>query len=84
MGFPHHGSLDVVFPSYPITREKGLNSVGSCGMMVVENLEVSSYQHSQSSLSLLPPPSSLALPYLSPSVPILPNSAIQSQFPMKP
>ncbi|RVW54473.1 Protein suppressor of K(+) transport growth defect 1 [Vitis vinifera] len=50
----------------------------------VENLEVSSYQHSQSSLSLLPPPSGLALPYLSPSVPILPNSAIQSQFPMKP
>ncbi|RVX19963.1 hypothetical protein CK203_004920 [Vitis vinifera] len=39
---------------------------------------------SKSSLSLLPPPSGLALPYLSPSVPVLPNSAIQSQFPTKP
>ena len=84
MGFPHHGSLDAVFPSYPITREKGLNSVGSCGMMVVENLEVFSYQHSQSSLSLRPPPYGLALTHLSPSVPVLPNSAIQSQFPTKP
>ncbi|RVX19781.1 hypothetical protein CK203_005357 [Vitis vinifera] len=39
---------------------------------------------SKSSLSLLPPPSGLALTHLSPSVPVLPNSAIQSQFPMKP
>ena len=83
-GFPHRGSSVAVFPSYPVTREKGLNSVGSCGMMGVENLEVSSYQHSRSSLSLLPPPSSLVLPHLSPSVPVLPNSAIQSQFPTKP
>ncbi|XP_034687737.1 uncharacterized protein LOC117916043 [Vitis riparia] len=83
-GFPHRGSSVAVFPSYPVTREKGFNFVGSCGMMVVENLEVSSYQHSQSSLSLLPPPSGLALPHLSPSVPVLPNSAIQSQFPTKP
>ena len=83
-GFHHRGSSVTVFPSYPVTREKWLNSVGSCGMMGVENLKVSSYQHSQSSLSLFPPSSGLALPHLSPSVPVLPNSAIQSQFPTKP
>ena len=83
-GFPHCGSSVAVFPSYQVTREKGLNSVGSCGMMGVENLEVSSYQHSQSSLSLLPPPSGLALPHLSPSVSVLPNAVIQYQFPTKP
>ncbi|RVW35159.1 hypothetical protein CK203_085891 [Vitis vinifera] len=38
-GFPHCGSSVAVFPSYPVTREKGLNSVGSSGMMVVEDLE---------------------------------------------
>ena len=43
VGFPHRGSSVTVFPSYPVTREKGLNSVGSCGVMVVENFEVSSY-----------------------------------------
>ena len=83
-GFPHRGSSVAVFPSFPVTREKGLNSMGSCGLMVVENLEVSSYQHSQSSLSFLSLPSGLALPHLSPSVPVLPNSAIQSQYSTKP
>nr|CAN82412.1 hypothetical protein VITISV_039149 [Vitis vinifera] len=39
VGFPHRGSSVTVFPSYPVTREKGLNSVGSCGVMVVENFE---------------------------------------------
>ena len=53
-GFPHCGSSVAVFPSYPVTREKGLNSVGSSGMMVVEDLEVSSYQHSQSFVFFYP------------------------------
>ena len=41
-GFVHHGSLVMVFPSNPVSREKGLTSVGTCGMMVVENNKVSS------------------------------------------
>ena len=72
-GFIHHGSSIMVFPSSPITKEKRLNSVGTCGMMVVENIEVSSSPHSQSSLSIPPP--------LSPSIPVLPSSVIQSQYP---
>ena len=55
-GFVHHDSLVMVFPSNPVTREKGLNSVGTCGMMVVENIEVSSSPLPQSSLSIFPPP----------------------------
>ena len=83
-GFAHHGSSVTVFPSNPITRAKGLNSAGSCGMMVVENFEVSSYPHSRSSLSFLSPSSGLAFPHLSLSVPVLPNSDIQSRYPSKP
>ena len=45
-GFVHRGSSVTVFPSNPIIKEKGLNSVGTCGMMVVENIEVSSSPHS--------------------------------------
>ncbi|KAL6347508.1 hypothetical protein AAG906_026030 [Vitis piasezkii] len=81
-GFVHRGSSVTVFPSNPVTREKGLNSVGTRGMMVVENFEVSYSPHSQSSLSI-PFPLGLALPPLSPSDPVLPNSVIQSQYPMK-
>ena len=85
-GFVHHGSSVTVFPSNPVTREKGLNSVGTRGMIVVENFEVSYSPHSHSSLSipLTPLPSlGLALPPLSPSDPILLNSVIQSQYPTK-
>ena len=49
-------------------------------MMVVENIEVPSSPHSQSSLST-PLPFGLALPPLSPSIPALPSSVIQSQYP---
>ena len=52
-------------------------------MLVAENLEVSSSSHFQSSLSTFPPPFGLALPPLSPSVPVLPSLVFQSQFPMK-
>ncbi|RVW89628.1 hypothetical protein CK203_036367 [Vitis vinifera] len=39
-GFVHRDSSVMVFPSNPVIREKGLNSVGTCGMMVVENIEL--------------------------------------------
>ena len=55
-GFIHRDSSVMVFPSNPVIREKGLNSVGTCGMMVVENIEVSSSPLPQSSLSIFPPP----------------------------
>ncbi|RVW64320.1 hypothetical protein CK203_047007 [Vitis vinifera] len=38
-GFAHHDSSVLVFPSNPVTSEKGLTSVGTCGLMVVENNE---------------------------------------------
>ena len=80
-GFVHRGSSVMVFPTSPVTREKGFNFVGTCEMRVVENFEVSSTPHSQSflsSLSSFPPSSGLALPPLSPFVPVLPSSVIQS------
>ena len=83
MGFDHRGSLVTIFPSIPVIREKGLNFVGTYGMLVAENLEVSSSSHSQSSLSTFPPPFGLPLPSLSPSVPVLPSSVIYSHYPMK-
>ena len=46
VGFPHRGSSVTTFLSYPATREKWLNSMRSCGMMVVENFKVYSNQHS--------------------------------------
>ncbi|KAL6311763.1 hypothetical protein AAG906_022432 [Vitis piasezkii] len=76
-GFVHRGSSVTVFPSNPVTRGKGLNSVGTCEMMVVENFEVFSSPHFFSTLSSFPPSSGLALPPLCPSVPVLPNSVIQ-------
>ena len=54
-GFVHRGSSITVFPSNPVIREKGLNFVGTYGM-IAENLEVSSSSHSQSSLSFFPLP----------------------------
>ena len=83
MGFDHRGSSVTIFPSIPVIREKGLNFVGTYGMLVAENLEVSSSSHSQSSLSTFPPPFGLPLPSLSPSVPVLPSSVIYSHYPMK-
>ncbi|RVW29041.1 hypothetical protein CK203_088905 [Vitis vinifera] len=74
-GFVHRGSSVTVFPTSPVTREKGFNFVGTCEMRVVENFGVSSTPHSQSflsSLSSFPPSSGLALPPLSPFVPVLP------------
>ena len=49
-GSAHCGFSVLVFPSSPVTREKGLTSMGTCGLMVVENNEVSSSPLSQSSL----------------------------------
>ena len=46
VGCSHSGSLVTVHLSYPATSEKGLNSMGYCGMMVVENFEVSSHHFS--------------------------------------
>ena len=83
MGFDHRGSLVTIFPSIPVIREKGLNFVGTYGMLVAENLEVSSSSHSQSSLSTFPPPFGLPLPSLSPSVPVLPSLVIYPHYPMK-
>ena len=83
VGFDHRGSSDTVFPSSPVIRGKGLSFMGTCGMLVVENLEVSSSLPSQSPLSSFPPSCGLTLPFLSPSVPILPSSVIQSQCPME-
>lgn len=79
VGCPHRRSSITVFPSYPVTRRKGLNSVGYYGMTVVENFKVSSHQFSKPCLPFLSPLSGLVLPYPSPSVPGLPTSAIQSQ-----
>ena len=83
VGFDHRGSSDMVFPSSPVIRGKGLSFMGTCGMLVAENLEVSSSLPSQSPLSSFPPSCGLTLPFLSPSVPILPSSVIQSQCPME-
>ena len=66
------------FSSNPVIREKGLNFVGTYGMLVAENLEVSSFSPFQSSLSTFPPSCGLALPPLSAYIPLLPNSVIQS------
>ena len=83
MGSDHRGSSVMVFPSNPEIRDKGLSFMGNCGMMVVENMEVTPSSPSQSSLSSFPPSCGLALPFLSPSVPVLPSSVIQSQSPME-
>ncbi|RVW76853.1 hypothetical protein CK203_043082 [Vitis vinifera] len=39
-GSAHCGFSVLVFPSSPVTREKGLTSMGTCGLMVVENNEL--------------------------------------------
>ena len=83
VGFDHCGSSVTIFLSNLVIREKWLNFVGTCGMLVAENLEVSSFSPSQSSLSTFPTSCELVLPPLSPSIPVLPNSVIQSQYPMK-
>ena len=43
VGFDHCGSSITIFPSNPVIKEKGLNFVGTYGMLVAENLEVSSF-----------------------------------------
>ena len=43
VGFDHCGSSVTVFPSNPVIRGKGLNFMGTCGMLVAENMEVSSF-----------------------------------------
>ena len=49
-GYTHRVSLVLVFPSNLVTREKWLTFERTCGLMVVENNEVSSSPLSQSSL----------------------------------
>ena len=82
VGFDHRGSSNTVFPSNIIIRGKRLNFMGTCGMVVMKNMEVSSLP-SQSPLSSFPSSCGLILPIPSPSVPVLPSSVIQSQFPME-
>ena len=57
--------------------------MGNCGMSVAENLELNSSSPSLSPWSSFSTSSGLALPFLSPSVPYLPSSVIQSQFPVE-
>ena len=57
--------------------------MGNSGLLVAENMEVTLSSPSQSPLSSLPPLCGLALSVMSPSVPDLPSSVIQSQFPME-
>ena len=77
VGFDHRGSSNTVFPSNIIIRGKRLNFMGTCGMVVMKNMEVSSLP-SQSPLSSFPSSCGLILPIPSPSVPVLPSSVIQS------
>ena len=83
VGFNLRGSAVTVLPSTPEIRGKGLSFMGNYELLVAENLEVNSSSPTQSPLSSLPPSCGLASPFLSPSVPDLPSSAFQSQFPME-
>ena len=78
MGSDLRGSSVTVLPSNPEIRGKGLNFKGNCGMLGAENMEVNSSSPSQSPLSSFPRSCGLALPFLSPFVPDLPSSVIQS------
>ncbi|RVW83327.1 LINE-1 retrotransposable element ORF2 protein [Vitis vinifera] len=82
VGCSHSGSSVMDHPSYPATREKGLNFEGYCGMREVEIFEVSPHHFSQPSLPFHSPFSGVAPPYQCPSVPNLSISAFQSQFPL--
>ena len=83
VGCSHSGSSVMDHPSYPATREKGLNFEGYCGMREVEIFEVSPHHFSQPSLPFHSPFSGVAPPNQCPSVPNLSISAFQSQFPVK-
>ena len=83
VGSDLRGSSATFLPSNPEIRGKGLSFMGNCGMSITENLEVNSPSPSQSPWSYFPISSGLALPFLSPSIPDLPSSVIQSQFPME-
>ena len=77
-GYTHRVSSVLVFPSNLVTREKWLTSKRTCGLMVVENNEVSSSPLSQSSLSIFPPSYGLAHSTLFSFDPALPSSVFLS------
>ncbi|RVX10321.1 hypothetical protein CK203_016096 [Vitis vinifera] len=77
------GSTVMILPSTPEINGKGLNFMGNCGLLVAENLEVIPFTPIQSPSSSIPPSCGLTSSFPSPSVPNLPNSTFQSQFPME-
>ena len=83
VGSDPHGLAVMVLPSSPETRGKGPSFLGNYGLMVAENLEVISSSHFQSPPSSIPPSCGLTFSFLSPSTPILPGLAFQSQVPME-
>ena len=83
VGSDLRGSSATFLPSNSEIRGKGLSFMGNCGMSVAENLEVNSLSPSQSPWSYFPISFGLALPFMSPSIPDLPSSVIQFQFPME-
>ena len=83
VGCSHSGSSVMDHPSYPATREKGLNFEGYCGMREVEIFEVSPHHFSQPSLPFHSPFSGVAPPHPSSSAIDLSIPAFQSQFPTK-
>ena len=83
VGFDLRGSAIIVLPSTPEIRGKRLNFMGNCGLLVAENLEVILSSPIQSPSSSIPHSCGLVYSFPSPSVPNLPRSAFQSQFPME-
>ena len=73
----------MVLPSTLENRGKVPSFMGNCGLLVAENLEVISSSPIQSPSSSIPPSCGLTYSSLSPSVPNLPGSTFQSQFPME-
>ena len=83
VGFNLRGSTIIVLPSTPEIRGKRLNFMGNCGLLVAENLEVILSSPIQSPSSSIPSSCGLTSSFLSPSVPNLPSSTFQSQFPLE-
>ena len=83
VGSDFRDSAIMVLPSTLEIRGKRLNFMGNCGLLVAENLEVIPCSPIQSPSSSIPPFCGLTSSFPSPSVPNLPSSVFQSQFPME-
>ncbi|KAJ9709584.1 hypothetical protein PVL29_001187 [Vitis rotundifolia] len=83
VGSDPRGSAVMVLPSTPKIRGKGLRFMGNCGLLVAENLEVTSSSTFQSPSSYFSPSCGFTSSFLSPSTPILPSSDIQSLNPLE-